>query len=85
MDELIDLLCTGSDRQIDPCIFPRLQALKGKPDGDIKDELLAILDDCAYGSLASDFVMHVLHVMWLNAGGTEGELRARRHAGRGEC
>jgi hypothetical protein len=51
--------------------------LIGKPPQAIKDPLLKILDDCAFGSLASSFVMTTFHVIWLLCGGTEQELKER--------
>ena len=74
-DSVIDLVCQGSDRQLDESVKPRLQALKDRDD--IKDELLGIIDDCAYAGLASDFTMQTLHVLWLQVGGSEEELRER--------
>lgn len=77
LTEMIDHLCTGSDRMLDDCVKPRLQALKGRPLEDVKDELLGIIDDCVYAALTSDFVVQVLHILWLNCGGSEQELQER--------
>ena len=76
-DEMIDLLCQGSDRQIDDCVKPRLQALKGRANEDVKDELLGIIDDCVYAALTSDFTITAMNIMWENCGGTKQELQER--------
>lgn len=49
--------------QIDGPICDRLRALS---EADIvkADQLKAILDDCAYGSLCSDFAMMAMDTVW---------------------
>lgn len=76
-EEAIDLLCGMSDRALDDKAKPRLKALKGRTDEDVKDELLGIIDDCVYAAWCSDFEIQVLHTLWLQAGGTEQELQER--------
>lgn len=62
-NELIDSLCTGSDRQIDEELKPRLQALKGREDDGVKEEVLQIIGDCVNYSLCSGFVLTVLQAV----------------------
>jgi hypothetical protein len=52
---------TASDRQIDAAIAKRLAATADQPS---VGGLLQIMDECAYASLASDFCMHAMHVIW---------------------
>lgn len=73
LNQLIDHLCKGPDSQIDECVKPRLQALKDLSLLEAKDQLLGIMDDCAYASFCSDFVMQVFNIMWVSLGGTETE------------
>lgn len=59
-NKLIDMLCLGSDRQIDEELKPRLQALRGREDEGVKAEVLQIIGDCINYSLCSGFVLTVL-------------------------
>lgn len=61
-DELIDHLCSGSDRMIDESIKPDLQRLKGRTDDKVKDDLLDIIGQCINGSLCSGFVLKILQL-----------------------
>ena len=63
-DELIDHLCTGSDRQIDDSLFPRLQALKHRTDESVKTEVREIIGDCIMFSLCSSFVLTVFQTVF---------------------
>jgi hypothetical protein len=76
-DGMIDVLCSMSDRQVDSIVKPRLQAIKGRPNSEVLDEFMGIIDDCVYSALTSDFEIRVMHVMWLNMGGTEESLTTR--------
>lgn len=62
-NELIDTLCSGSDRQIDEELKPRLKALKGREDDGVKEEVLQIIGDCINYSLCSGFVLTVLQTV----------------------
>ncbi len=44
--------------QLDDSVRPKLRAVK------TADDLKAVLDECAYASLASDFVMSALDTIW---------------------
>jgi hypothetical protein len=76
-DELIDILCKMSDRQVEPCVKPRLQAVKGRPNAEVLDEWMGIIDDCVYAAWTSDFEIKAMHMMWIGMGGTEESLAAR--------
>jgi hypothetical protein len=76
-DEMIDNLCQLSDRQVEPCVKPRLQAIKGRPNKEVLDEWLGIIDDCVYAAWTSGFEIKVMHIMWLKMGGTEDALAQR--------
>ena len=82
-DEFIDLLCQGSDNQIDACLKPRLQALKGRVDSGVKNEVHGIIADCVNGSLCSGFTLTILQtVMWTQMCGGKledavGKIRSR--------
>lgn len=54
--ELLRALATAPDSQIDTYITLRLRALSEQERPDAY-ELKRILDECAYGALASDFAM----------------------------
>lgn len=68
-DEIIDKLCKSSDSQLDATVFPALQRCKGNPP-DRKQQLLDILDCCAYSSLASSFMMKMIHILYEESGGS---------------
>ena len=68
-DSVIDDLMKMSVDQVDPHVLARLYQMKGRDSKEIQDELLGVLDDCAHGALASDFVMGVLDTLWKQAGG----------------
>ena len=61
-EELVDILCTGTDSQIDASLKPRLQALKHRTDDLVKDELRGIIGDCIAYDLCSGFVLSALQV-----------------------
>jgi hypothetical protein len=62
-NEIIDSLCAGSDRQVDKKLKLRLQALKGREDDGVKEEVLQIIGDCINYSLCSGFVLTVLQTV----------------------
>lgn len=62
-DDLLEMLCEGSDRQIDDCIKPRLLALRGRSCAEAKGDLLGIIGDCINGSLCSSFVLTTLQLV----------------------
>ncbi len=76
-DEIFGVLREMSDRQVDPAVKKRLLTLIGRPNEDIKDELLGLIDDIAYFSWTSDFEIGVMHTIWCNIGGSELELQER--------
>lgn len=78
-DIVIDQMCKLSDNALDAMIKPRLQALRGRPDIEIKDELLGIIDDCVAGSLTSDLMIYCLRKMWERCGGTKEEIIERNY------
>ena len=79
-DELLATLCKLSDQQFDDSLKPRLRAIMGRPNAEIKDELLGIIDDCTYCSLCSAFEIKALHYIWIGCGGTEQELAERNRS-----
>ncbi len=66
---ILDKLVEMSDKQIDASMGAKLKALKGKSSEKVKAGLHEILDACAYGALASTFVMLVLDGEWKRLGG----------------
>lgn len=76
-DELIDILCQLSERQLEPCVKPRLQAIKGRPNAEVLDEWMGIIDDCVCAAWTSDFEIRTMHMVWIRMGGTEEALTAR--------
>jgi hypothetical protein len=76
-DEIFDIICRLSEQVLDPVVIPRLQALKNRSSEDIKDELLGIIDDIVFCAWSSDFIISVLHKVWISSGGKEEELTNR--------
>ena len=77
-DKILNTLCCMSDRQVDDKIKPKIRALIGRSNEDIKDDLLSIIDECVYGALTSDFEIRVLNIIWQQCGGTDEELKNRK-------
>ena len=77
MNELIDQLCTGSDRQLDESLKPRLQALKTSDD--VLGDLRGICGDIINGSLASGFVLVVLQRIYVAQGGELNDVVGKIH------
>lgn len=77
-DAAFNLLIAMSDRQVDPIVKRRLTAMLGRPNAEIKNRLLGLMDDVAFGELTSNFELRVLDFIWRNAcGGTHTELTTR--------
>ncbi len=49
--------------QMDPVIAIRLKALTAQQNI-TSDQILAVIDDCVYGSLCSDFCITVMNIIW---------------------
>ena len=64
LDAVLQTLSEAPETQLDPGIAARLGALQGCDSEIVAHELKVILDECAYGSLASDFAMNVLDHVW---------------------
>lgn len=67
VDEMLMILanCPRGDRpQIDDAIVERLFELRGKPSRHQAFGIKSILDDCVFGSLASDFAVSVMNAVW---------------------
>lgn len=79
-DEAIDILCKFPDQALEACVKPRLQAIKGRPNSEVLDEWLGIIDDCVFAAWTSDFMIRSLHVIWLEIGGTEEFLNQRNQS-----
>lgn len=76
-DEMFNILSGMSDRQVDPAAKARLKTLIGRPNAEIKDELLGLIDDIVYCAWTSDFEIRVLETIWFNIGGSPEELAQR--------
>jgi hypothetical protein len=61
--EILNLLSQAPDTQIDKEITPRLKALAEASTVSSAD-MKKILDECAFASLASDFAMNAMHIVW---------------------
>jgi hypothetical protein len=66
---LLEKICEGSDRAVDPQLKEMLLALKDKPLEEYCAGLHKALDFSAYASWTSDFVMQVMHIEWERVGG----------------
>ena len=60
---VLQTLSEAPDDQIDKSITLRLKKMVVKKDF-YPFDLLQILDECAFGSLASDFAMQAMHFVW---------------------
>jgi len=69
--EVLKLILTAPDTQLDASMVEKLRALKDKPAEEVKDGLHEILDLSAHGSLASNFVMKLLDEEWRFIGGKD--------------
>ena len=69
MDHMKELLLTASDNQLDASMFPLIEKWS---DPFKAIEILEVLDKCIYGSLASDFTISVLQILYDKALAEEG-------------
>ena len=69
-DEMIEIICKMSDRQISTGAIPLLKSAVGKEGDDRRDILKKFLDTCMYGTLASSFVISAVEIQWREFGGT---------------
>lgn len=76
-DEMFNILCQLSDRQCDPHVKARLKTFIGRPNEEIKDELLGLIDDSVYCAWTSDFEIKVMDTIWMGIGGSDQELKER--------
>lgn len=60
---IMEFMKTAPETELDPTIVVKITKLieEEKPKA---IDLKKILDECAYASLASDFVMYILHLCW---------------------
>lgn len=72
-NEALAMLAEAPDSQIDKSITDRLSKLKLDSNNidSIKNELMLILDECCYASLASDFAMKALYQTFFQIGTQE--------------
>jgi hypothetical protein len=66
---LLECICQGSDRNVDPQLKKMLLALKDKPLAEYRAGLHKALDFSAHASWTSGFVMQVMHIEWERVGG----------------
>ena len=71
--ETIKQLSEAPDTQLSKEMCEHLKTLHGKPKEEVADGLLYVLDMSAQGSLASEFTMNVLNMVWNNLGGKVNE------------
>lgn len=76
--ELLERLATAPASQIDPPICVRLRQLANQ-DEVKSDELLDILDDCAFSALASDGAMGLMNFVWTKMLEDEGLTQGQAH------
>jgi len=63
IEQMLTLLSTAPDSQIDKIITTRLKDLIGKPIPEIKTGIMHAIDDCVFGSLSSGFALQALHIL----------------------
>jgi hypothetical protein len=63
-NELLKTFAKAPDMQIDEKFKPIFLDLVYRTDERVRDEIKKILDECARYSLASDFVMGALDLVW---------------------
>jgi len=64
LDEMLTILSSAPDSQIDKSVTKRLKSLVGKSIPEIKTEVMHCIDDCVNGSLASGFALNGLHLLF---------------------
>ena len=67
--DVLKLMMTAPDSQLDATMVEKLRGLMGKPAEEVKTGLHEILDLSAHCALASDFVMKILNEEWEFLGG----------------
>jgi hypothetical protein len=63
VDEMLEMLATAPDSQIDGIITSKLKDLVGKPIHEIKLGVMESIDLCIYGSLSSGIALQALHLL----------------------
>ena len=71
--DMFPLLRNAPDGQIDAHIVEKFK--KMDPDNFTSDQLLEILDECAYAALASDFAMNMMNILWETKLSDEGKTK----------
>ncbi len=64
LNELLELLSSAPDTQICKTVTPAIKSLIGKSGEEIERGIKKILDECARGSLATDFSMFSMNCAW---------------------
>ena len=82
MDELLTHLSTADDGHLETKMAIRVKELVGKDNETKIKDLRQIIYECAYGSLASDFVMKALHVVYHTIAGHWASLHILRYMGK---
>lgn len=77
-DEMFDIICKMSDHQVDPIVKNELKEFIGKPNEEVKDKLLILLDKIVHNALTSDFEIKILNFIWLDIGGKKEDLDNRK-------
>lgn len=66
---IAEILCSGSDRELDPKMHPKIRAWSDPPTA---LQILEVLDACIHGALASGFVIKSLQRLYERACSDEG-------------
>ena len=69
LDAILTDLCEAPETQIDGEMVVKLRQLIGQPSETVEAGLKSILDECARYSLASDFAMGAMDIIWKEVGG----------------
>lgn len=78
-DSMLGTICEMSDRAVDPQVKERLLHMIGKPNAEIKDDLIQLVDDAAHHSWMNGWMIHNLFEIWMNCGGTQREFSERNN------
>ena len=73
-DEMFEIMIQMSDRQVDPQVKTRLKTFIGKPNEEVKDQLIDLINDVVHYALTSDFEIKVMDIIWKEIGGTQEDL-----------
>lgn len=76
-DKTFELMLNISDAGFDALAKQRLKTFMGRPNEEIKDELLGLIDDIVYYAWSSSFELMVLDQVWKEIGGSQKELEER--------